>query len=227
MFTRLLPELGITAMSTSATPQVRPRKERKDNADRRRRQLIEATLRSVVSNGLAKTTLATVAAEAGLSQGVAVFYFKTKDELLAEALAHQYALYEDKWTANLDQASDDPAERLSALIIADFSPEVCNRETLAVWFAFWGEAKFRPRYAETSREFEDRRGSEIKAICAQLMQGAPDEDVDQIATFIDSLTDGLWQRIYLSPDRFTNADALATTFRLLRNLFPAHANHFP
>ena len=65
----------------------RPRKERKANADKRRQQLLEATLRSIIHNGLAKTTLATVAAEAGLSQGIAVFYFKSKAGLLAAASA--------------------------------------------------------------------------------------------------------------------------------------------
>ena len=213
-------------MSIPAAPKARPRKERKDNADRRRKQLIEATLRSVVSNGLAKTTLATVANEAGLSQGVAVFYFKTKDQLLAEALSHQYALYEDTWTDWLERSDPHPAARLSALMRADFSAEVCNHETLAIWFAFWGEAKFRPQYAETSREFEDRRSDEIRFICAELMAGATKEDVEQIATFIDSMTDGLWQRLYLSPDRFTVKEALPLTFRLLRSLFPEHAEHF-
>ena len=101
-------------MTNAALPGQRPRKERKENADRRRKQLIEATLRSVVANGLAKTTLATVAAEAGLSQGVAVFYFNTKDDLLAAALAHQYALYEQAWSEELDQAGSDPAETTSA-----------------------------------------------------------------------------------------------------------------
>ena len=39
----------------------RPRKERKENADRRRRQLLDAARRSILKNGLARTTLATVA----------------------------------------------------------------------------------------------------------------------------------------------------------------------
>jgi len=213
-------------MTNAALPGQRPRKERKENADRRRKQLIEATLRSVVANGLAKTTLATVAAEAGLSQGVAVFYFNTKDDLLAAALAHQYALYEEAWSEELDQAGSDPAERLAALIRADFAPEVCNPEVLAIWFAFWGEARFRPRYGETSREFDDRRGQEIERICRDLMPGAALQEVQETAICIDAMTDGLWQRSYLSSESFGRDEAAATTFRLLRQLFPAHAARF-
>ena len=76
------------------TVETKPRKERKANANKRREQLLNATLRSIAANGLAKTTLATVATEAGLSQGVAVFYFKSKNGLLTEALRSKYQKYE-------------------------------------------------------------------------------------------------------------------------------------
>ena len=46
---------------TGTTPQRRPRKERKENADRRRRQLLDATRRSIAANGLQRTTFDTVA----------------------------------------------------------------------------------------------------------------------------------------------------------------------
>jgi TetR/AcrR family transcriptional repressor of bet genes len=80
-------------MTTDISPLAKPRKERKANADKRRLQLLDATLRSIAINGLSKTTLATVAAEAGLSQGVAVFYFKSKTGLLTEALREHYQRY--------------------------------------------------------------------------------------------------------------------------------------
>ena len=73
-------------LSNSDPKPPKERKERKGNADMRRRQILDATLRSIILSGLAKTTLATVAAEADLSQGVAIFYFKSKNGLLSEAL---------------------------------------------------------------------------------------------------------------------------------------------
>src|SRR3546814_17312070 len=50
----------------------RPRRERTENAAKRRRQLIEATIDSIVEHGLPATTLATVSDGAGLSQGVEI-----------------------------------------------------------------------------------------------------------------------------------------------------------
>ena len=96
-----------------------PRNERTENAERRRRQLLDAARRSIIANGLAKTTLATVAGEAGLSQGVAVFYFKSKGGLLAETLRDLYQSYEDHWMRAMKRAGT-PAAKLAALIDADF-----------------------------------------------------------------------------------------------------------
>ena len=50
----------------------------------RRQQILDAALDSIAENGLADTTLATVAKKAGLSQASLVFHFKTKDALLTE-----------------------------------------------------------------------------------------------------------------------------------------------
>ena len=213
-------------MTNQGTAPTRPRKERTENAERRRRQLIEAALKSVVENGLARTTLATVAKEAGLSQGVAVFYFETKEKLLAAALAHQYRAYEASWKAALDAAGDDPARQLAALVRADLSEENCNRDTLAVWYSFWGEASFRPRYAEIARGFDASRDSEIERICTALMAGADEGAIGDAAHQIDSLTDGFWHRRFLTPETFSNEEAIRLTLAHLRAVFPNEADAF-
>jgi TetR/AcrR family transcriptional repressor of bet genes len=210
-------------MSNPANSPTRPRKERKDNADRRRQQLLDATLRSIVSNGLARTTLATVATEAGLSQGVAVFYFKSKTGLLTEALREQYQRYEDNWTSLLEQAGPDSLDRLIAMIEADFAPEICNPEALSVWFAFWGEQKFTPQYAEISAQFDKSRTQAIRDICRELIGVDADGDSDMIADWIDTLTDGYWQKMHLLPGEETRENAIAATRRLVARLIPESA----
>lgn len=196
----------------------KPRKERKDNADMRRRQLLAAARRSVIQHGLARTTLATVAAEAGLSQGVAVFYFKSKNGLLAETLRSQYETYADNWRTALEAAGDDPRARLNALVEADFSPEVCSAEALSIWFAFWGEQNFTPQYAEISQEYDRDRAAAIRDICATLLPAAPRAEINAIAEWIDTLTDGFWQNIHLHPGRATRDAALASTRALIARL---------
>ncbi|UWQ74310.1 TetR family transcriptional regulator C-terminal domain-containing protein [Leisingera sp. M658] len=212
-------------MVASQSGGSKPRKERKENADMRRRQILDATLKSIVANGLAKTTLATVANEAGLSQGVAVFYFKSKTGILTEALRDQYQTYEAHWQAALDKADAAPAPRLRTIIEADFSPKICNPSALAIWFAFFGEQNFVPQYAEITGEFEDKRSKILSEICRQL---APDDPEKARLTggWIDTLTDGYWQKLHLFPHIYTREAALEQTLTFLQTLFPNYTEAF-
>ena len=204
-----------------ATQEKRPRKERKENAERRRRQILDATARSIVNNGLQRTTLATVADEAGLSQGVAVFYFKSKNGLLTEALRDLYMAYERHWIAALEQAGDDPVQQLVALVRADFDAQVCSPEILSVWFAFWGEQKFTPQYAAVTSEFDFRRQEVVRSIFQELLPN-DSERADNVAEWIETLTDGYWQHLHLFPDQSPKEQMLAGSFRFLGAQLPEY-----
>lgn len=204
---------------TDATPR-KPRKERKENAERRRRQLLDAARRSILTHGLAKTTLATVADEAGLSQGVAVFYFTSKSGLLTETLRDLYEGYENLWMRALEQTGDAPLDRLMALLDADFSAEACGPDVLPLWFAFWGELRFTGQYAEVAAEFDARRHRALSGIWAALLPESCRSDADQMAEWMESLTDGYWQRLHLAPESHDRTHALAASKLCLSRLVP-------
>ncbi|RLA33746.1 MAG: TetR family transcriptional regulator, partial [Gammaproteobacteria bacterium] len=50
--------------------------------ERRQQQLLDATITCISNKGLGGMTLADVASEAGLSQGIVNLHFKSKDNLL-------------------------------------------------------------------------------------------------------------------------------------------------
>lgn len=206
------------------TSPLRPRKERKQNADMRRSQLLEATRRSIIANGLAKTTLATVATEAGLSQGVAVFYFKSKTGLLTETLRDQYQRYDQNWKTALAQAGDDPLDQVIAMIKADFAPDICNPDSLALWFAFWGEEKFTPQYAEISNTFDIAHRDVMRRICGKLAADEPGLNGDDVSDWIENVSDGYWQKLHLQPEITDPKLATAATIRLLSQLMPKYAD---
>ena len=202
--------------------EARPRKERKGNADKRRRQILDAVYRSVVTHGLARTTLATIADEAGLSQGVAVFYFKTKNGVLSEALRDLYETYTAHWQTALADSDPDPVCQLVAVISADFAPNVCNSSTLSVWFAFWGEQKFIPQYADITSEYSTGRTKALLDIFSQLVPGDEARARD-LAQWVDTLTDGYWQHQHLIPEDFDADRALQATMRFLCAALPDYA----
>lgn len=209
-------------MAETDLTEPRSRKERKGNADKRRRQVLDAAYRSISTHGLARTTLATIAAEAGLSQGVAVFYFKSKSGVLTEALRDLYEVYTAHWRQALGAVGDDPVDQLYAIVTADFDPKVCNPEILSVWFAFWGEQSFIPSYTEITRDFAAHRTRAIGEICARLIPDSP-ERAEDVALWVDTFTDGLWQNLHLSPNTVTSQEACQSTLRLLAALLPDHA----
>src|SRR3569833_3597210 len=112
----------------------------------RRIQLIEATIDVIARAGFSDLTLAQVAETAKLSTGSVNFYFKSKDALLAATLEHMVGEYRRYWRANVAAAGPGPAEKLTAMLEGDFGRLVANRKTVTVWYAFWGEPRWRPDF---------------------------------------------------------------------------------
>ena len=57
--------------------------------------MLRAALEVISERGFADTRIADVAERAGVSPALVIYYFKTKDQLLTEAIRH----YEDTWYA--------------------------------------------------------------------------------------------------------------------------------
>ena len=64
-------------------------------ADQRREQMLQAALEVVAERGYPETRIADVAERAGTSPALVIYYFKTKDQLLTEAIRYS----EDNWYA--------------------------------------------------------------------------------------------------------------------------------
>ncbi len=192
--------------------------------EERRRQLIDATLKCIERSGISGLTLAEVAAEAGLAQGIVNLHFRSKDNLLKETLRHLADQYETTVAGTLAAAGSDPVDRLAALVAADFSPAVCNARSLAVWFAFYGEAKSRPTYRRICRARDAANDGRMRLVVAELLGGAEDGSgrVRAIADSLAALTDGLWLNCLMSPGEWTRRRARETAFTMLRTLFPQY-----
>ena len=58
----------------------------------RRAQIIEATAVCIAANGYSASSLAAIAKQAGVSKGVILYHFGSKDTLIEEVLKHVYVL---------------------------------------------------------------------------------------------------------------------------------------
>jgi TetR/AcrR family transcriptional repressor of bet genes len=191
--------------------------------EQRRMQLIQATIRSIARNGLSDTTMSSVAKQAGLSQGIINLHFQSKERLLLETLKFVVDEYRTNWKRELEREHDTAAEQLTALVGVDFQKALCDRDKLAVWFAFWGESKSRPTYrklcADRDRDYEEK----IRLLCNQIAaEGEYQVDADAIACGLSAMSEGLWLDLLISPRKLSRSDARRMCMVHLAAAFPRH-----
>ncbi|MEM7120393.1 MAG: TetR family transcriptional regulator [Pseudomonadota bacterium] len=203
----------------------RPRGENTENANRRRKQLMDAAIESIVEHGLSATTLATVAKASGLSQGTAVFYFKSKDSLLVETFRHRLEEYRTFWMETLDAAGPDPVDRITALVFAALAPHLMERQNLVFWNSLWNEASRNSDLAQMSARFDTERQAVQLSLCEDakdLFEGTI-WTPRTVAHTLETMTDGMWSRLYYSPDYMTPLDARMAVATVLSLIFPSRA----
>ena len=190
----------------------------------RKAQLIESTIDSIAKRGFAETTLADVADGAGLSRGIVNFHFQSKEQLLVETLQLIAEEYREVWRRALAKAGSVTVDRLIAMVQSDFDPAVCNRKKIAVWYAFWGEAKSRPTYlklcADRDREYAEAFHALVRAMIEE--GGYEGLDAELVAQGLSALTDGLWLDFLVDPKNFDRDRARTTAFLFLAAVFPRH-----
>ena len=196
----------------------------------RREQLIQATMTSIAENGLSGTTIATVTREAGLSLGIANLHFESKEKLLSETLQYVTDEYTCGHRAILgNNKFDTVADKIKAILDFDLSPKVINKKKLAVWVAFWGEAKARPVY----QRIRAHADIEIEGGYRKVFQAAIDEagyanaDAALLARGYTALIDGLWLELLVAPRQFNRSKAKQVAQHYLASAFPQHVSMEP
>ena len=201
-----------------------PTKKRTASKEERQQQLIQATIRSVARNGLSDTTMATVSSEAGLSQGIINLHFQSKDRLLVETLRYIADGYRVAWEKAVEGAGPSPAEQLAALVAVDFKQPVCDRNKLAVWFAFWGESKARPTYRKICAQRDMAYRNELVQLCEQLIEegGYEGLNADSVAAGLSAMTSGLWLDLLTNPRSMSREQARQICMAYLATAFGKH-----
>ena len=191
---------------------------------RRRRQLIDATIKCISKKGLGSVTLGDVAREAGLSQGIVNLHFDSKDNLLAETLRTLGDEYDEQFMRVLETSPDNPAERLLALMELDLKPSICDRKKLAVWFAFFGEVKAQPTYQRICAARDEKYEQVILDLANAIVVDGDYEEVDPhvVSETLSSMTDGMWLSCLVNPKSFSRENARRAIQIYLKSMFPRH-----
>jgi TetR/AcrR family transcriptional repressor of bet genes len=192
--------------------------------ERRRGELIAATMKCIARNGMGSTSIGDVAKEAGLSQGIVNLHFESKDNLLKETLRNLADDYKTRFNKALESSGPDAAGKLLALMQLDLRPAVIDRQKIAVWFAFWGEVKSRPTYRRICNERDRYYDEIVEKLCAEIIADGNYKDVSaaSVAIALTSMTNGMWLSYLISPRSFDRDQAMRAITDLLRRYFPRH-----
>ena len=190
----------------------------------RQQQLIQATILSIANHGLSDTTVATVAREAGLSQGIVNLHFQSKDRLLVETLRHVADEYKATWEKALEEAGPDHGDQLEALVYVDFNKAVFDRNKIAVWFAFWSETKSQPTSRRLCAERDRRYDNKLRELVGAIIEEGQyvGLDPDTVTEGLSAMSAGLWLDLLVSPRSMSRQKAKRACRTWLAGLFPRH-----
>ena len=164
--------------------------------DRRRTDLLEATLSCVADLGLDRAGARQIAERAGVSAGLIRHYFPSKDEMVRAAYA--YLMGQMTAAAEDSGAGDEqsPEAALAEVIAANFASPSLSGVKVSLWATFVGRVRVDPAYAdihrEGYREFLDLLEARIHPVL--VAQGGPADPsrCKQFAIALNGLIDGLW-----------------------------------
>ena len=177
----------------------------------RRRQLVEVTIDSLAELGYVGTTLAQIAARAGVSPGLVAHYFGDKDGLLDAAFRSLARRVGNQVRMRLRQVST-PRGRIQAVIDANLAPEEFEQRTGTAWLAFWGQVLQVKSLKRVQSAYQRRMLSNLRSSLNKLV---PPDEAQRLAAMIAAMIDGVWLRAALSGWREADSEsarALLTTF---------------
>ena len=184
----------------------------------RRPQILAAAAEVIAERGVAGTRIADVAERCGVSPPTLLYWFDSKEQLLAEALTAD----DDRFYEELEQRLDGAAtagERMVALI--DTATE--SADDFALWMELWTWA-LRDADLRAARErFDARWRAAIEAIVVDGVAAGEFDAADppRAALAIAALIDGLSAQAALGDPEVSNARVRETVLAGAESLLGA------
>lgn len=197
----------------------------KASEDARRRQIVRAAYDVASRGGLAGLTVRRVAARAGLSTGLVLFHFKTKERLLLALLDYVLETTTTLGLTNEIAGIPLPLDRLLALLGREMQRLASEPQRLRLFFDYWAKGLSQPRIRMKMQAELDRYREALRPIAAAVLAAEPERfsgvTPDGLAAVAVSVIKGCAVQSMIDPENFDIDQFLAAANGLLGQLAPA------
>lgn len=170
----------------------------------RHQEILEAASAVITEKGMAETRIQDIAERCGVSPGLILYYFESKDRLLVETLTYtndQFYLRVSREMRRISSARER-LTRLIELSVPGLLPEYSLLDEWALWLEIWVRALRDPQLAK-DREALDRRW--VQSIADVIRYGRQNKefpsdghDADDLAMQLGAVIDGLAIQVMLN-----------------------------
>ena len=185
-------------------------------ADQRREQMLRAALDVIVERGYAESRIADVAERAGTSPALVIYYFKTKDQLLTEAIRFSEDIWYEAGTRRMEQIPT-AAGKLEEIVAMCCLPEADAEPATSwvLWLDLWSQAARNPEVASVRQKFDERWRGLIGSLVTEGQEAGEfgPVDAEDFAVLMSSLLDGLAVQIALADPSVDAAKAFELCMR--------------
>ena len=175
--------------------------KRRIRGEESRKLILKAAVDSIATMGLGKLTLDQVAGRVGISRGLVVFHFKTKNNLIEEVLSYLGRRYHSGWEAVLGGEAKSDMDRLVRLIDYDIRFACENPKYVSAWHAFWGEVKGNAMYQEQVGQRDAGYARDMENLLEKISgDGEYDkQELSLVTRGLFAMNFGIWVQLHLNP----------------------------
>jgi AcrR family transcriptional regulator len=183
---------------------VKARQKQRD----RRQEILDAAAAVITERGLADTRIQDIAQRCGVSPGLILYYFESKDRLLVEALIHANDTFYLRVSREMRRlpSAKERMTRMIELSVPGLLPEYSLLDEWALWVEIWVRALRDPQIAK-EREALDRRW--VQSLADIIRYGrqtgefptngeGSERDADDLALQLGAVMDGLAIQVLLN-----------------------------
>jgi len=175
-----------------------------------RRDILEGAIQVIASEGIRGLTIQKAAKAAGVSSGLVIYYFATKDDLIAQAWVEALAAMR----AQVNELTDEPGGRtaIATAFKVYFDDKTTRKLPWSFWLELWAEATRSPRL----KEFHSHRFATNRSHFAAKFQDGFDRkqfvgpiEPTLVADLLKTLIYGLAVETTLDSDSIDSKRAMA------------------